>query len=196
MNDGLPHENVGERHWEMWDRRDFMAGVGALTIAAASSAAAEASSPSIVVADVRIAASRTFAAEAARLGHRIAQTRGDITDLWYNELDLRWRTDKVALAGLTEYGAFFCLERLAMDRGLRVAFKGEHRRIDSGTMLHTISGPAGLSDDLWPAEVARTALATRRPASITVRRTTRSVADEPRLLISWALAPKSRGGMA
>ncbi len=42
----------------------------------------------LVVADERFAASRAFAAEAARSGRRIAWTRGDVTRLWYDELDL------------------------------------------------------------------------------------------------------------
>jgi hypothetical protein len=190
MNGGMPHENVGGNEWDLWDRRDFMVGVGSLTALAVEPAAAV--TPAIVVADSRIPASRAFAAEAARMGHRIAWTRGDITDLWYGELDLRWRTDRVVVAGLTEYGAFFCLERLAMDRGLHVAFRGEHRRVDSATMLHTICGPSatGLSDDRWPAQVARMAM-TARPASPTVvRRATRSTADRTGLLVSWVLAPK------
>ncbi|MEI9887688.1 MAG: hypothetical protein WDN08_14530 [Rhizomicrobium sp.] len=77
---------------------------------------------SIIVADTRFAASRAFAAGAAR----IAWIDGDVTVV-YNELDLLWRREKVTVSGLTAYGAFFCLERLAMDRGLRVAFKREHR---------------------------------------------------------------------
>jgi hypothetical protein len=189
MIGGMPHEYVGDNDWDLWDRREFMAGValGSLTALAAEPAAAP-SAPTIIIADTRIAASRAFAAEATRMGHRVTWIEGDITDLWYGELDLRWRTDKIALAGLTAYGAFFCLERLAMDRGLRTAFRGEHRRTASGATLHTIPCPAVLSDALWPVQLARAAMG---PASSgTVRHTTRATPDQPDLLVSWRLAPK------
>jgi hypothetical protein len=175
------HENVGERDWERWwDRRDFMAMSGgalsALTALAAHSRPAHATpSPLVIVADMRIPASRAFAAEAARSGGRIAWIDGDVTDLWYGELDLRWRSDKVAVAGLTEYGAFFCLERLAMDRGLRTAFKCEHRREGAG----------------WAAQVARVALSARGPHRLALPMQQRGAAGRPPLLISWVLAPKT-----
>jgi hypothetical protein len=80
-----------------------------------------------VVADTRFAASRAFSAEAGRSGSRIAWIDGDITNLWYDELDLLWRREPAVIAGLTAYGAFFCLERLGMDRGLRLVFKRQHQ---------------------------------------------------------------------
>ena len=118
----------------LWHRRDFLIASGAamgslpgLTAAAgAALALPSAASPArLIVADTRFAESRAFAAEAARSGQRIAWIEGDVTDLWYEELDLRWRSERVTVSGLTEYGAFFCLERLGMDRGMRVAFKRE-----------------------------------------------------------------------
>ncbi|MEI9989137.1 MAG: hypothetical protein WDM86_03780 [Rhizomicrobium sp.] len=108
----------------MWDRRDFLLATGAAmgSLAATGTAtAAPVSTAGIVVADRRIAASRAFAAG----GRRVVWIDGDVTDFWYDELDLLWRREQVALAGLTAHGAFFCLERLGMDRGLRVAFKEE-----------------------------------------------------------------------
>jgi len=110
-----------------WRRRDVLAAGAAIGGLAAgiSIADAETFPPSdIVIADTRFAASRAFAA--ARDSQHVAWIGGDVTDV-YNDLDLLWRREKVAVSGLTDYGAFFCLERLAMDRGLRVAFKREHR---------------------------------------------------------------------
>ena len=117
-----------------WDRRDFLfaAGAaagscaGAAAPAVAACAAITAVPAGIVVADSRFAESRAFAAEAARTGGRIVWTQGDVTRLWYEELDLRWRREKVSLSGLTAYPAFFYLQRLAMDRGLRVIASDEH----------------------------------------------------------------------
>ncbi len=195
-----------------WDRRDFMmaagAAMGGLTLAtgAAQAAPVPARPSGMIVADTRFAASRAFAAEAARSGQRIAWIGGDITSLWYDELDFLWHREKIALSGLTAYGAFFCLERLALDRGLRVVFKGEHRRLASGLASHRIAGPAtvvtqqslaGLSGHAWAAQSARMAMAARGAGLIAVRLQAHARADagQPPLLISWVLAPKSERRM-
>ena len=126
---------------------------------------------------------------------------GDVTRLWCDELDLRWRDEKPVLAGLTEYGAFFYLERLAMDRGLRLAFKGEHRVAESGAASHAIWGDdavvardalAPLSGRAWAAQTARLAKAARgaRPVVFRLHRTTQADVGQPSLLISWVLAPR------
>lgn len=113
----------------LWDRRDFVMAAGA-AVGAWSGLTANSAEMALLprfcttVADTRYPASHAFAAEAARLGQRIAWIDGDITNLWYDELDVLWRSRKVTVSGLTAYGAFFCLERLALDRGLRVVFKG------------------------------------------------------------------------
>jgi hypothetical protein len=172
-------------------------------LAAGTAAAAPFSAAGMIVADRRIAASGAFATEAARSGGRIAWIDGDITDLWYDDLDPLWRREKSIVSGLTEYGAFFCLERLAMDRGLRVAFRGEHRREGTASLLHTITGPAAVVADAalfnlsgagWAKQVARMALAARgrdRPA-VRVQKLDAAMPGQPPLLISWVLAPKAR----
>ncbi len=151
----------------------------------------------LVVADQRFAASRVFAAEAARAGRRIAWTRGDVTRLWCDQLDLLWREQAAVVAGLTDPAAFFCLERLALDRGLRVAFKGEHRRLASGETSHVIAGHEGLETRVafgpaWPAQAARLVLAARNdgPAKVRLQTIGQAHAGQPPLLISWVLAPK------
>jgi len=139
-DDGLHASRAAERRRELWDRREFIAAGAALGAAAglatametAAAAPAELTSFHMAVADTRFPESRAFAAEAQRAGNRIAWITGDITDLWYKELDLLWREKKAPIAGLTAYGAFFCLERLAWDRGLRVTFRDERQRTGSG----------------------------------------------------------------
>ena len=51
--------------------------------------------------------------------------RGDITDLWFHDLDPQWKKQPVAIAGLTAHGPLFCLERLAWDHGMRVVSRVE-----------------------------------------------------------------------
>jgi len=192
-----------------WDRRGVLKAAGAVAAAgSALGAGAARAAPGPgglplykVVADTRFADSRAFAAEAAHAGQRIAWTDGDVTRLWYHELDLLWRNDKAALAGLTEHAAFFCLERLALDRGLRVVFKGEHRRLASGATAHAVAGPDAvvtqtalerLSGRAWAAQAAQMALAARGEGPIGASRRTTSQAGpgQPLLLISWVLAAK------
>ncbi len=107
-----------------------------------------------------------------------------------------------ALAGLTDNAAFFCLERLAMNRGLRVVFKGEHRRLASGALSHLIAGPGavvtqasltGLTDRSWASRTARLAAAAlgAGPISARLEKATQAAQDQPPLLISWVLAPKA-----
>ena len=109
-----------------WRRRDVLIGAAAGGFVLGSGARAAPARSGLVVADKRFAASRAFAAQEARGRQRVAWIEGDATDV-YNEIDLLWRREKTPVAGLTAYGAFFCLERLAMDRGLRVTSKQEHR---------------------------------------------------------------------
>ena len=176
-------------------------GLSGLVAGAASAAPATALPFRLIVADRRFPASLAFAAEAARSGARIGLIDGDITRLWYDELDLRWRDDKAVLAGLTGYGAFFYLERLALDRGLRLAFKGEHRLTVSGAVSHAISGDdavaardalAPVSGRAWAAQTARLAMAASGAGPIAVRlnRTTQAEPGQPPLLISWVIAPR------
>ena len=111
-----------------WRRRDVLVGAapGGLVLGSGALATPMRAVSGLVVADARFAASRAFADEAGRKGQRVAWIAGDVTDI-YNDLDLLWRREKIAVAGFTAYGAFFCLERLAMDRGLRVTARREHR---------------------------------------------------------------------
>ena len=125
----LPLPRMDGENGSLWDRRDFLILSGLSGVAAAMPAAA-ALPIHTLVADTRFAAGRAFAASAERSDRRVRRIEGDITGFWYDELDLLWRRRSVAIAGLTAYGAFFCLERLAMDRGLRAVFKQELRGPD------------------------------------------------------------------
>jgi hypothetical protein len=74
-----------------------------------------------VLCDERFGESVAFAEEMARHGTSITRFRGDITEFWYQDLSQRWKTDPVAIAGVTTHGPLFCLERWAWDHGLRIA---------------------------------------------------------------------------
>lgn len=73
-----------------------------------------------VVFDERFEGPRAFAAGAARRGMATVAIRGDVTRLFFDDLDLRWKQGPVCLAGYTTPASLFCLELLARDRGMRL----------------------------------------------------------------------------
>jgi hypothetical protein len=79
-----------------------------------------------VLYDTRFPESVAFAARAAEHGRAVHAMRGDVTRFWYDDLYHRWREGPTAIAGLTAYGALFCLEQLAWDQRMRVVFRAEH----------------------------------------------------------------------
>src|SRR5687767_3909141 len=108
----------------MTNRREFLqAGVVATALPLAvggmlrsTDAAAHIHMPRIpiykAIFDERYSEGRAFGEQVARNGaaaHAIAD--GDITNFWFDELDLLWRETPVAIAGLTQFGPMFVLER-------------------------------------------------------------------------------------
>lgn len=154
-----------------------------------------------VIFDERFPASVAFGDEARRLGLPTHSIRGDITDLWFHDLDAQWKKKPAAVAGLTAQGALFCLERLAWDHGMRVVFRGDHQYLPEGAIEHALTGPesivhqaASLQDDDWAARVARLVAQVPQghttPAKATIRgRATAPANAEPEGLISWVIAP-------
>lgn len=199
----------------MASRREFLqVGIAALALPisahaalAPAAAAADSARPVIplykVVFDERFPASVAFGTEARNLGLLTHSIRGDITDLWFYELDAQWKKKPVAVAGLTAQGALFCLERLAWDHGMRVVFRGDHQYLPDDAIEHVLTGPqsvvsqaARLQDDGdgWPARIATLVAhlpeASPAPAKATIRgRATVPANVEPEGLISWVIAP-------
>ncbi len=154
-----------------------------------------------VIFDERYQASRAFAAKAESLGASINGIKGDITDLWFHDLDLRWRQGPAAIAGLTGHGALFCLERLAWDRRMRVVFRGEHEYL-AGGVRHALAGPESVlreasslesSGQDWGELIARLVMqcpavrSEAAEAAIVSRRAGQE--DDPERLYSWVIAP-------
>jgi hypothetical protein len=92
--------------------------------------------------DERYAECRAFGEAVARNGIAVrAIADGDITSFWFDELDLLWRDTPVAIAGLTQFGPMFVLERFGRERGLQVALRVEHQSRAGGLLRHVMSGP-------------------------------------------------------
>ena len=199
----------------MASRREFLqVGIAALALPISAHAALspaadapEATAPVTplykVVYDERFPASVAFGTEARRLGLPTHSIRGDITDLWFHDLDAQWKRKPVAVAGLTAQGALFCLERLAWDHGMRVVFRGDHQYQPLGVIEHVVTGPesvvhqaASLQDDGdgWAVRVAnlvaRIPEGQSTPAKVTIHGRATVPADaEAEELISWVIAP-------
>jgi hypothetical protein len=157
-----------------------------------------------VVFDERFAACRTFAGEVRRLGLPIHGIRGDVTDLWFNDLYARWKQGPAAIAGLTQKGALFCLDLLARDQRMRLMFLGEHLRRSNDQIEHALAGPPDVlrqaegleaSGPHWTGRVAdlMSRFPSKPPQAGTPAIVTplASIADDPEHLVSWVIAPRS-----
>jgi hypothetical protein len=196
----------------MASRREFLQmGVAALALpisarAKANVAAGAGESAPVqlykVIYDERHAVSRAFALAVERRGAPVHGIRGDITDFWFHDLDARWKKEPVAVAGLTEHGPLFCLERLSWDHGMRVVYRADHTYRADGYMEHELSGSERMlreavdlssSGPDWSTRVA--GLLTRCPASragasnLTLVTPATRQAGDPEHLVSWVIAP-------
>ena len=155
-----------------------------------------------VIVDERIPESLRFGQHMREMGSAVHAIRGDVTDLWFHDLFAQWTKEPVAIAGLTEHGPLFCLERLAWDHGMRVVYRAEHR-LDGDCVLHEVSGPEaviGRAADLGPAGVDWTTQAARlvsgcqdgrSPTAVTRAVTRVAPAGDREPLLSWVIAPRS-----
>ncbi len=94
--------------------------------------------------DERFAECRGFAAELHGAGVFTSAIRGDVAQLWYDDLRVHLRENRLPVAGLTDRAALFCLEELARDVSMRVIFRVDHLISQNGHARHTAVGPASL----------------------------------------------------
>jgi hypothetical protein len=154
-----------------------------------------------VIFDQRFPASRDFADEAQTLGLPVHGIEGDITDVWFHDLSLRWKQEPVAIAGLTAHGPLFCLERLAWDHRMRVVFRGRHSVSPDGSLEHELWGPrnmlSGVSSlagrDDWGKAAANLLATCQNTWDGAMRRRVagqRMAPPDEEPLFSWVIAPK------
>jgi hypothetical protein len=147
-----------------------------------------------------------------RRGVALAPFHGDVTAVWFEQLDPLWRRESVLVAGMTPPSTLFCLERLAWDHGLRVAFRGTHEPAAAGgeTHLFEVAGDReqdlmrGFSDERsWATQVAEHIASITEPVPVfpsrpadrcaSQLRTAASRFDCETSLVSWLIAPKAGG---
>jgi hypothetical protein len=94
--------------------------------------------------DERFAECRGFAATLHSAGVRTSAIRGDVGKLWYHDLRVHLRENRLPVAGLTDRAALFCLEELARDVSMRVIFRADHMIDQNGYTRHNAVGPSSL----------------------------------------------------
>ncbi len=101
--------------------------------------------------DQRFEASVVLAKVAQQNGIPIADTSGDLMDIWYDKLDLRWKEAPMTLAGATSAKTLFVLETLAADHGMVVVQRSapteltdtQYAAIGDTTLVQWIIAPRG-----------------------------------------------------
>jgi hypothetical protein len=158
----------------------------------------------LVLVDARYSQSRSVATRVSRAGAAVyALADGDITQIWLERIGPAWQRGPAVVAGLTARPALFCLEQLALSRGMRVVFHAEHILHPDGQAEHSLLrggqalnlSAADLSDagQRWNARIAEV-LATYRPPAKRERFGRSDSALEPvlppraQLLTSWVIA--------
>ena len=78
-----------------------------------------------VIFDQRFLKARDFARQAREAGLDCVAMEGDITHLYFHDLSLRWNRGPTTIAGLSTKASLFCLEMLARDRGMWLAYMAD-----------------------------------------------------------------------
>jgi hypothetical protein len=128
----------------MSSRREFLHAGLAATILPMVAAPNDSTSTGLfykVIFDQRFPASAAFGEEWKARGQAVHAIRGDITDLWFHDLDIQWKKNPVPIAGLTAHGALFCLERLAWDHGMRVVARVDHEPFNGEQLISWVIAP-------------------------------------------------------
>ncbi|MGE3530960.1 MAG: hypothetical protein AB7I12_04145 [Steroidobacteraceae bacterium] len=159
-----------------------------------------------LVYDKRFEAGVAFARKFEGQGFSIHAISGDVTDLWYKELYYRWRSNPVAIAGLTTHGSLFCLEHLAWEHRLRLTYLAEHSQCSDGEVEHTLSDPQSrilradinalrFAGERWPESLAElivrnsVAASTAIPNVFVGRNGMTRSGHAQESLFSWVLTP-------
>ena len=75
---------------------------------------------------------QSFAHVARRLGAQVAFTDGDLTDLWTQDLEQRWRAAPAMMAGLTRPGAVSFLQLMGQRNRMRLVVRIDHQLMQTG----------------------------------------------------------------
>ncbi len=155
-----------------------------------------------VLFDTTFAEGAAFGAEAANRDAPVHAIGSDVSNVWMNEIQPRWKRGPIAIAGLTGGAPLFCLELLGRDYGMGVVYRAEHVPAGDGRVRHVVTGPDPLPEwenrltaagNQWSAVAA--AMATSCPddlqpeAKIDLLDLAKRPGAGERSLFSWVIAP-------
>lgn len=159
-------------------------------------------SPYKIIFDERFQDSVAFADASKKLGAAIHGIKGDVTDLWYNDLYHEWKKGPAAIMGMTTEDSLFCLQVLAQDQRMRVVFRVDHHYLPDNTIEHVISGiteiPHRMSDleNVGPAwNINMSNVVMQCPENRSQATTTKIItrlnrpASDRQSLVTWIIAP-------
>jgi hypothetical protein len=158
-----------------------------------------------VIFDERFPSCLAFADEMRRCGQDVHSIRGDVTNVWYNDLYYRWKQSPVAIAGLTTHRSLFCLDVLARDAQMRLVHYAEHRIGPDSAVRHSVFGAQGAqamqhvealrdAGPRWTTAAAQVISNFPRDRAHPVGKTANLFAqsDNSQTLVSWLIAPTDR----
>jgi hypothetical protein len=157
-----------------------------------------------VLYDPRTPAGLAFAASAKRSGSPLHATRGDVTDVWFNELQPQWRQHRTATAGLTDFHSLFVLDMMARDAGMRAVYIATHRLCGRDRFEHRLFGPhelvrqSSLVTDGYDWASTAAGIVTGFAGEVSVAAQHSSIADARNIeltahdLVSWVIASPRR----
>jgi hypothetical protein len=159
-----------------------------------------------IVYDARFPEAASFADEGRRAGVSAAAFSGDVTGVWFHDLDGRWKAGPAPVAGLTDHASWFVLDMMARGAGLRTVYLAHHGLSSAGCRHAVFGPPEGVRHQAafdaaregWSRAAARAVLTF--PAEVRVDRPHSLVADaydhlpEPGGLVSWIIAAPSPSG--
>jgi len=161
--------------------------------------------PYKVIYDDRYQDSQTFAAAARDLGAATHGIRGDVTDLWYNDLYHEWKKGPAAIMGMTTADSLFCLQILAQDQRMHVVLRVDHKYLSDNRIEHTINSMApaapavadlervGPAWNIYMSDLVLQCPDRQTPATCTtlVTQLDRPAHEQPSL-VTWVIAPINR----
>jgi hypothetical protein len=118
-----------------------------------------------VIFDQRFSRARDFAQQAQQAGLNCVAIKGDITDLYFHDLSLRWTRGPTTILGLSTKASLFCLEMLARDRDTRLVY-----------CAHVL--------DAEPLPDSPFDIADRKSTAFSI------VGEDPEGLVVWVIAPR------
>jgi hypothetical protein len=151
-----------------------------------------------VLYDGRTTAGLAFAAEARRHGADVHAVEGNVTRVWFNELQPQWQATHVPTAGLTDFNSWFVLDMMARDAGMRTVYLAHHESTPQGHVHRQfgphsiIKAPLGSTAPQWGRQSA--ALLMRFAPDVSVARDRSSILEARNreinraALVSWIIA--------